>query len=35
MDNCADCTMRGAQSATKLYNQAVVQGTRVAESIVD
>ena len=31
MDNCADCTMRGAQSATKLYKQEAVQGTRDAE----
>ena len=29
MDGFADCTKRGAQSATKLYNQEAVQGTRV------
>ena len=29
MDGFVDCTERGAQSATKLYNQEDVQGTRV------
>ena len=29
VDGFADCTKRGAQSATKLYNQEAVQGTRV------
>lgn len=28
MDRFADCTKRGAQSATKLYHQKSVQGTR-------
>ena len=31
MDRFADCTMRGAQSATKLYHQESVHGTRGAE----
>ena len=31
MDKFADCTDRGAQSATKLYNQEYVQGTRDEE----
>ena len=31
MDKFADCTMRGAQSATKLYHQESVHGTRGAE----
>jgi hypothetical protein len=31
MDRFADCTKRGAQSATKLYHQKSVQGTRDAE----
>ena len=31
MDKFADCTERGAQSATKLYNQEYVQGTRDEE----
>ncbi len=31
MDKFADCTERGAQSATNLYNQEYVQGTRDEE----
>ena len=31
MEIFADCTKRGAQSATKLYNQKPVHGTRGAE----
>jgi len=29
MDKFADCTKRGEQCSTKLYNQEYVQGTRV------
>ena len=31
MDKFADCTKRGEQSSTKLYNQEFVHGTRGAE----
>ena len=31
MNQFADCTERGAQSATELYNQELVHGTRGAE----
>ena len=29
MDNCVDCTERDRRSLPKLYNQVIVQGTRV------